>query len=314
MGDRWRDLLVLIRVPLVGGGAECFTGLPVGRDRILTTRHGLFPEELDDQQCIELQWFHQPATPSVQVPRANILWDSEDLDAALLECLLPEKLCVWRYLSSTRPSHLEPWASEGFPIGADSGGQPQAFPISGTTNGAATNADRLHLDLLPGFQEPNQWGGISGAPVIVRDQVVGVIVTVPSESEHRIKAVFAADLFKAEGFEEVLGYGPHEGRTTALRRALKAKLDRSPDACSYLRSAMRLPNGASDALCDRLIELKTPEACVEAVRKAHDSAIDKAESSVAGVLRDLLLTLLPSRFETPIVRRVRNKLMPERSP
>jgi hypothetical protein len=42
-----------------------------------------------------------------------------------------------------------------------------------------------------------------------------MVVSTPTQAEFRLKAVFADALFRADGFEEALGYGPHEGRHAA---------------------------------------------------------------------------------------------------
>ncbi len=76
MQERWRDLLVLIEVPLHNGRKECSTGLPVGQDRIITSRHGLFPVDLTPDAPIHINWFHQPDSiaPPVRIERSAILW------------------------------------------------------------------------------------------------------------------------------------------------------------------------------------------------------------------------------------------------
>ena len=118
MSDRWRDLLVLIRVPVNGGGTECSTGLPVAANRILTARHGLYPDAgcVPDRE-IQIEWFHQPestASPA-KVPRSAIVWEDRELDAALIDCPPPRETASMALSLSHAAAAQRGVGQRGFP-------------------------------------------------------------------------------------------------------------------------------------------------------------------------------------------------------
>lgn len=307
MQPRDRDLLVEIRVP-IDGGWEGSTGYPVARDRILTARHGLYPKGLVPDGNIKLRWFHQSGATGgfIELSRDAIVWQDVDLDAALLSCPLPDTLVEWRYLSSMRPIHNEPWSSEGFPIGVDVGGQPtEGFPIKGALHGAATAAKCFHLELPPTFESPHGWAGISGAPVFVRGQIAGLIVATPTAAEGRLKAVFSADLFATKDFAQCLGYGREEGLRSSLLAAAVSCLEGSEDACSHLSRALGCAKCDPESLANRVLDLPTADAVVTHVRGAHTQACAARQSQAAGVIRQLALIALPARFDAAIVEAIR---------
>jgi hypothetical protein len=86
------------------------------------------------------------------------------------------------------------------------------------------------------------------------------------------------------------------------------KLKNSPDACLYLRLALQLPDDRPPSIAEALLRIDTPEELVGVLRTAHDSALDEQRVSAAATLRDLLLTLLPARFDEVAVHSVRDTM------
>jgi hypothetical protein len=307
MHPRDRDLLVEIRVPIVDGW-EGSTGYPVARDRILTACHGLYPTRRLADRPIKLRWFHQSGAAGafIELSRDAIVWENAELDAALLACTLPETLVDWRHLSSMRPIHNEPWSSEGFPVGADVGGQPtEGFPIKGTLHGAATAVKRFHLELPPAFKSPKSWAGVSGAPVFVRGQIARLIVSTPTTADGRLKAVFSADLFAANGFAEHLGYDRGMGLRSSLRAAAAMCLSDSEDACLHLSRALGCAKSSPQDLASCLLELPTADTVIARLRAAHAQACAARQPQAAAVIRRLVLIALPARFDAAIVEAIR---------
>lgn len=312
MNQADRDLLIEVRVDLRGGDFEVSTGYPVAPDLVLTARHGLFPKNRKNE-IIHLRWFHQRAgkgQPMVKVSRSAIAWDDEELDVALVRCDFPEGLeTAWRHLSPIRPYHGESWASEGFPLGADGvDGSTDAFPMAGTLHAAATHANRFHLDLPPTFREPTHWGGISGAPVFARGQIVGVIVSTPELGQGRLKAVLSSSLFADEHCAAVIPYSSTDGGAAALRTATIQCLTQSELACHYLAGVLSTRNDAPSTLADSLIGLASGGAVIAVVKQAHKLAYDAKERKASEVLRRLLLTLLPGRLDPQAIEGARMHL------
>ena len=303
MNSSDRDLLIEIRVDTDDGGFEVSTGYPIARDLILTARHGLYPSKRRKKQPIQLRWFHQrdKLRAFVEVPRSDIAWQNKKLDVALLRCTFPEALVDWRHLSPIRPFPDERWFSEGFPKGADVPSRVEAFPVAGRAHGAASGADRVHLGLDDGFKDPPSWGGISGAPVFVRGQIVGVIVSTPSAAQARLLCTPSAALFAADGVKEALGYDRAEGRVSAARNASLACLQGSEQARIYLGKALGTARTESDELARQILDLVTPEVIVATIKAAHARATTDQEAKAAAVLRELALIALPARFDEVIV-------------
>ena len=312
-----RDLLIEIRVYTSDKGFEVSTGYPVARDRILTARHGLFPAGCPVDAPIRLRWHHQSGETRefTELPRSAICWQNDALDSALIDHAFPKGLVERRYLSPVRPFHDERWSSEGFPLGGDiSDGGVTAFPVAGRAHGAASNAERFHLGLDDGFKQPKHWGGISGAPVFVRGQVVGVIVSTPTAAESRLKATPSAALFAAEGFKDAIGYDREAGRIAAVRAAVVACLQQSEQARLYLGKALSMVHTEPQALARRILDLPTPESVISIIKDAYGWARDEREVGAAAVLRELALTAVPARFDSVVVETIRGSMVdPERT-
>ncbi len=211
---------------------------------------------------------------------------------------MPEKLPRWLYLSPLRPRHLDDWASEGFPVRADNIGERREFPLAGKTNGAASTASRLHLDLLPGFANPYDWGGVSGAPVVVHGQVVGVIVQTPTKAEHRLKATFAASLFRCPEFAEKLGYNDDRACKDAAEQALRLHLDAA--AAKPLRGPLgaRLgsaPNSA-EALAQALLNAD-PDDVLDALHAAVKALPAAQRPTARASVADIIGEMLPCAYD-----------------
>ncbi len=314
MNEADRNLLVEIRVYLPNGDFEVSTGYPVQHNLILTASHGLYPKDFPYEQCkIKFRWFHSSGDlrAFIDVQHSDIVWVSheEGLDAALIRCTFPAGLNHWRYLSPVRPFHGERWASEGFPLGVVTEKKETVeFPFSGTLHSAASTSKRFHLELPENFKHPMDWGGVSGAPVFVRGQIVGIIVSTPTKAEGRLKAVFSAEMFNDPDFAEKIGYSQGAGRVAALQAAAADCLNKSDLACSCLGRTLGTAEKKADALAAKLIELPTAEAVIKAIKGAHKHASDHKESKdaakAAATIRQLSLIAVPARFDTHIVETI----------
>lgn len=299
-----RNQLIEIRIDCADGSFEVCTGYPVQRDLILTARHGLYPKNCPANAAIKLRRYHLRAESFSTVKRCEVVWESESLDAALIRCDFANPPIGWRHLSPLRPIHGESWASEGFPKGADqSKNETSAFPIGGTLHGAANDAKRFHLELPENFESPHDWGGISGAPVFVRGQIVGLVVSTPLKAKGRLKAVFSADLFDDEIFASVIGYEREAGRVAALQFAAAECLKQSLVARECLGRVLATAETDSDKLAARIIALPAPETVIKTIKEAHARAA--SDRQAASTLRKLILIALPARFDTRIVEAIR---------
>lgn len=308
-----KDLLVALQMALPNGQFVRSTGYPVQRDLILTARHGLFHEDCQPEQCtVKLRWFHQKDElgKPIDVPRSDIIWNNQDLDVALIRCAFPEGLNGWRRLSRVRPKDGAAWTSEGFPLGANTeNGMPDAFPIRGTLHDAATTANRFDLELPENFASPEDWGGVSGAPVFVDGQIVGIIVSTPKKAGGRLNAVFSADLFKDQEFDRHVGYSREdEKRVAALQALATACLSDSEKARDYLGQALGISTNDANTLAAKLVRLTTPEAVIDTIEDAHDLACANKEPSAAAKLRELILIALPACYYAHVVESIQGDI------
>ena len=310
-----KDLLIEIRVSKEGNKIEVSTGYPVSRNLILTSLHGLIPTGFKMDAPIRIRWFHQPDPHRgfIELDRSAIVWKDETLDAALLRCDT-FKINDWRYLSSLRPFHDERWSSEGFPFGADSE-RVREFSVSGRVHSAASHAHAFALSLDDSFKErlqnpdkQNLWGGISGAPVFVRGQIVGVIVETPTATEKRLTATLSSAFFNDEAFRKAIGYDRAAGRVSAARKVSASCLNDSEKARLCLRKALAIGSTEPVDLANSLIDLPTPEKIITVIDKAHTQAVSERDFATASVLRTLALIAVPARYDEVVVDSLRSEI------
>lgn len=115
MDAKEKDLLIEIHVTTDDGREKNFTGYPVAPGRILTTRHGLFPDVVPESKTIELRWHELKAEDERRRWQpATVIWEDEALDAVLLQCDFPDGLTGYGWLSDQPPRETNPptrWAS-----------------------------------------------------------------------------------------------------------------------------------------------------------------------------------------------------------
>ncbi|MFZ4699462.1 MAG: hypothetical protein ACOYMG_05385 [Candidatus Methylumidiphilus sp.] len=314
MASMNRDLLIEIRVTKENGNFEVSTGYPVSRNLILTSYHGLFPKGFKHDAKILIRWFYQTGELGkfIELDRQAIVWkDEKELDAALLQCN-DFKVNQWGSLSPIRPPHDYRWCSEGFPYAADTA-QVKGFPIAGKVHGSADSASSFHLSLDDGFKEDmdklgiavNPWGGISGAPVFVNGQIIGIIIETPTAAQSRLVATSVKALVEDVGFREAIGYDRQSVRVDTLKNAAEACLKSSPDACQHLAQSLAMSAIESNDIAKAMAGLQAPEAVIRVIKQAHEKACECKDVNAASTLRELALIVFPLYFDTDSVEVIR---------
>ncbi len=309
-----RDLLIEIRVSKENGKCEVSTGYPVSRNLILASCHGLFPKGFEPDAKIRIRWFYQTGElrKFIELDRQAIVWyQQESLDAALLQCD-DFKVRKWGCLCPIRPSQDDRWCSEGFPYAADPS-QVRGFPIAGLAHGSATSAPSFHLSLDDGFKEDmdklgitvNPWGGISGAPVFVSGQIVGIIIATPTAAQARLVATSLQALYEDEGFTKALGYDTKSLRFAALQDAAADCLESSPEARQHLAQALTVGAATSKAIAKQMAEFQAPEAVIRVIKQAHEQACKCQNTHAASTLRELALIVFPMYIDSGCVEVIR---------
>ena len=185
-------------------------GYPVSEDLILTSRHVVAPENRNRRAKIRVRWFYD-SRPTVRLPAGfqsrKAIWSGlgkGDLDAALIRCRRPASLrrfSVGR-LVERRPRDGERWESSGFARANKREDVREAGQFGGTLRSMAEGIrfSRLLEDAKPVAKA--DWSGVSGMPVFVGSEILGVVKHVPPNYDHKkLAAVPAWRLLQDEGFK-----------------------------------------------------------------------------------------------------------------
>ncbi|MEI2808626.1 MAG: hypothetical protein V9G18_22555 [Albidovulum sp.] len=231
MGDNFKNLLVEIFVPTtaVDGTGRVGTGYPVAKDRILTARHVLFPEDLKPAADFYIRWHdwrdtEKPAGRWQPVNREQIIWPgTQELDAAVIAFAFPEEVAGWRSLSARNPATGMPWESEGFPdVGKRDDSSRVPVPMRGGIYKRADRAKGCWLDVIAPPKVAADWRGASGSPVFVLSQIVGIIIEVPPGFSGMLTALPASRLLDEPAFCAAIDHRLADDRHPRLVRALEA--------------------------------------------------------------------------------------------
>jgi hypothetical protein len=92
VGEIQTEHCVEIRVLLRDGDFEFGSGYTLGPHWVLTARHVLFPNGVDDSKPIEITWWDETGgtvKSTEPVARDKITWSNQVHDIALIQCELP---------------------------------------------------------------------------------------------------------------------------------------------------------------------------------------------------------------------------------
>ncbi len=321
-----KDLIVAIFVPTTGEGKMpgCVgTGYPVTDDLILTSRHVIEPENRDHRKPIRVRWFHdKPAdgkppkwTSLDDHQNANVrVWTGAgDLDAVLLRCRRPEYLCKFpvKLPTERKPRERESWQSAGFARANKRDDVREPGQFGGTLRSMAEGASFFEVveDAQPIAEE--QWQGVSGMPVFVGSELLGVVKHVPPNYDHKkLEAVPVWRLFQDESFKKALGIDDQRERLESARKLLRRLLERSDAATDDFAAELGLPCGdipsCREQLIERLLVEKLPlERLFELALSVRDKRRGKKDTVGAQVAQDLMLTILPAIHDAAVVADVR---------
>jgi len=178
------------------------TGYLVTSDLVLTAKH-----VVTTAGSISLRFLLHPENRVVRGASRDLAWHSETLDAVLLRLDRPidvPGLPRWR---NSRPEKDENWESTGFPVAStdviDRFTEFTAAGLNGQLNylgGSGTLQPNLELQVNNPPVSPG-WKGISGAPVFVGEELVGIIKSYPDGfAGNRLSAVPSYMLLRDQGF------------------------------------------------------------------------------------------------------------------
>lgn len=296
----WRDRLGLITVT-VGGSQAVGTGFWVTRNRVLTARH-VFADAGD--------WKIQPVNgyPVIKLDASMIRWKGEDpLDVVVLEVEHPDSRLSEPLKFSRRIFETQRCETSGFAsISARSPAEPlldgSLCPLSGNLHPSTEKATILNFTVEQGWENIEQLGGVSGAPLMIKGQLYGIVKGGPKELKGRRLDIIDIHRALGPGFLEALGFPKVEGRATTLSDKAKGLLLNEDVLARELAKeiAMKLGKSGKTWKVERLIaelrgNVKVGDL-LSILKVIQKRAIDAGNLSKISRIRDLGLLLVPLVF------------------
>ncbi len=313
-----KDLIVAIFTPTKGaakgakGGMRGIfgTGYPVSEDLILTSRHVVEPENRNRRAKIRVRWFYdKPAGGKtsrwITIERENLVWAGEgDLDAALIRCRRPESLSRFRpgRLVERQSRDGERWESSGFARANKREEIREPGEFGGTLRSQAEGKQFFEVleDAQPVAED--QWSGVSGMPVCVGSEILGVVKHVPRHYDHKkLEAVPTWRLLQDEDFKKHLGLADDtQMRLERARQLLLRLLERSEEVTRDLAAALNPKRGCGHIPDCRNWVVETLLNETPSLERLFDMAIGvqdrrraKGDRPGVRVTAELMLTILP---------------------
>ena len=297
----WKNFLVQVFATTdeAKGIGKMGTGYPIAKDRILTARHVVLPNNKKPTK-IEARW-PQAGGDSAWQP-AEVLWpqnaeDGSRLDVAVLETTFPSDI-DWRYLSSARPTDDMDFASESFAF---------AGSLRGKIHSAADTKDHFFLSVEAPPTIKDGWQGASGGPVMVAGRLLGVLVECPINfGQKLLKAIPTWKLLELSSFVAAAGYKTYEQRREKMRNELAGRLEKMDDdvrkkLADYLKLSDARPAALADNLC--LLDI---DALLDAFDQVHYELYEEGQKQAAENLFDIVKVVAPKVADHAIVSKITN--------
>lgn len=296
----WRDRLGLITVT-VGGKQAVGTGFWITRNRVVTARH-VFDGAVD--------WSIQPVNRHAAIPlnASMIRWRGEDLqDVVILEVEHPDSRLSESVRFSGRIVDAQACEAAGFAsASARSPAEPSLdgsiCPLSGKLHPSTTSSTILNFSVEQGWEKVEQLGGISGAPLMVRGQLYGIVRGGPDELNGR--SLYIVDLHQivSPQFFEALGLPRVQDRCETLLEKAKALLVEQQSLVRELtletQRLLSLPFAEWDEarLITELHQSVPVRNLLGMLGKMQRQAVNAGNASQREKIRDLGQLLVPVAF------------------
>ncbi len=315
-------LLIRIFVDTGGGEGPIATAYPVAQDLILTAHHAVFPQA-KTVLGIELRWYWQKdqAREIIQLdPAECIAWNGEKfgVDAVLLKCPFPPGIKNPGRLTKRTPAPGTQWTSQGFAKAvARDGSRPSVAMLGEVID--CNPSGIYQLGVKYSVEDEEHWRGISGGPVFVDDEIIGVFTSCPDNfNATQLRATAARKLLDIPEFtqtlcEEIDEQAEREKRLEWARAEITSLLEEQGADSQLLRQLRdRLDPGKELSTEDfpRISELLLDDCpLAERLDLLNELRVrfhkQKDHRSVE-CIRALLNVLLPAVFDHRMIALLRN--------
>ncbi len=289
------DWLAEIAVP-AGNGESCIsTGVPLSNKYVLTTAHGV---PADPKHEVGVR-FIDDYQNNHDWRSAHTVWYNTDLDAALIEFTKEEGLHSFIY-SSFLPCEITRWEGSGFPaagkinFGTLEGHRDTVYLYGNYYPGGSLKRRDLELTVEAPPDILGKWKGISGAPIMIGDRLIGIVKTL-NENFHgdRLNGVPIWKLLEDDDFRRILGVSGRKELLDAVIFKVRGILKSDEKLLSLLCNQHELANCKkdADAVVAALLGMEIA-AFIETLYAAHGRVEDDATGAAVERLLSLLLPFL----------------------
>ncbi len=294
---------------------------PVSEDLILTSRHVVEPENRNRLAKIRVRWFYDKsirgkASGWNSIEKGDLVWIGKgDLDAALIRCRRPASLSRFRLgqVVERRPRVDERWESSGFARANKREEVREPGDFGGTLRSMAEGDPYFEVleDAKPVAED--QWSGVSGMPVCVGSEILGVAKHVPRNYDHKkLEAVPTWRLLEDKGFKKALGIDEEQARLERARQLLLRLLEHSDEATRDLAAALNpkrgcghIPDCRNWVVETLLNETPSLEQLFDMALGVQDRRRAKDDRPGVRVAAELILTILPAIQDASVLSEVR---------
>ncbi len=301
-----KDLVVRIAVP-VSGGVRSGTGYPVARDLLLTARHVLHPTDRDPNRPIKLHWLPSDFIGEGELAggvydlgdeKADIVWENEALDAALIRFSIPRLDTVAGWLIDRPPRQGEEWFAAGYPETGrwnegDRTGLAHLESFEGTAHEPPTRQGYFEVTANPAPRRPEDWGGASGMPLFRNDtsEIIGIATRAPPYSPNKLHAVQASRLLTDPRLKALLA---KTWDIQKSRKNLRDELARLVTGNPKLGALLRIAFGMSqdESVVDELVKPQALEIIGEKLRGILREVCDNFQLPPAAEEKELAEVVL----------------------